>query len=87
MKNHAVTVEKIGYLDFIQNEADAQVMIAAWEDRLETTVKMDPKSISPSGYLIISIEISSAVEDGKSIKLNVILMPLEKWKLKLVRLI
>ncbi|MCY7108975.1 hypothetical protein [Streptococcus oralis] len=70
MKNHAVTVEKIGYLDFIQNEADAQVMIAAWEDRLETTVKMDPKSISPSGYLIISIEISSAVEDGKKYKIE-----------------
>lgn len=70
MKNDAVTVEKIGYLDFIQNEADAEVMIAAWEDRLETTVKMDPKSISPSGYLIISIEISSAVEDGKEDKIE-----------------
>ena len=70
IKNHAVTVEKIDYLDFIQNEADAQVMIAAWEDKLETTVKMDPKSISPSGYLIISMEISSAVEDGKKYKIE-----------------
>lgn len=70
MKNKAVTVEKLDYLDFIQNEADAEIMLAAWEGNLEKTGKIDPKTISQSGYLIISMEISSAVEENDKDKIE-----------------
>ena len=70
MKENPITVEQVDYLDIIKNEADAEIMVAAWNDNLESTHAIASSSISENGYLIISTEIAMAMEQGNINKIQ-----------------
>ena len=87
MKPAHITVEQVDYLDIIKNKADAEIMVAAWNDNLESTHAIASSSISENGYLIISTEIAMAMEQGNINKYNVILMVLGRYPQKKQKLI
>lgn len=64
-----INSKNIDYLDLLSTDSDANVAIAAWNDRLEDTTSLPPETIK-GGYKIISMELAIGIERNNKNKIE-----------------